>query len=63
MTEREVLAESMKLWENEVTKAHGLGYSDLQSWQASQQLMFELGLIEKVTPVEKFVSFEFLPKR
>jgi len=63
VTEREVLAESMKLWENEVTKAHGLGYSDLQSWQASQQLMFELGLIEKVTPVEKFVSFEFLPKR
>lgn len=59
-TERKVFQESLKLWESELTKTHGLGYSDLKAWEQSQQLMMEMGLIKRAVPVEKYVDLSFL---
>ncbi|MGE5604427.1 MAG: ABC transporter substrate-binding protein [Bacteroidota bacterium] len=59
-TEKKVFRESLKLWENELTKTHGLGYSDLKAWEDSQQLMLEMGLIKRTMPVEKYVDRSFL---
>lgn len=61
-TEKKVFLESLKLWESELTKTHGLGYSDLKAWEESQQLMLEMGLIKRTVPVEKYVDRSFLPK-
>jgi len=59
-TEKKVFQESLTLWENELTRTHGLGYSDLKAWQESQQLMLEMGLIKRTVPVEKYVDLSFL---
>lgn len=60
--EKLVFLESLKLWESDYTKAHGLGASDPKAWEDSQQLMLEMGLITHKTPVEKLVNLEFLKK-
>lgn len=61
-TEKKVFQESLKLWESDYTRAHGLGYSELNAWKESQKLMLEMGLIKRETPVEKYVDQSFLTK-
>jgi len=58
--EKQVFMESLKLWESDYTKAHGLGTSDPKAWEDSQQLMLDMGLITHRTPIEKLVNFDFL---
>jgi|SRR5690554_4725415 len=58
--EKQVFLATMELWENEYTEAKGLGYSDPQGWEDSQQLMLELGFIRRKTPVEKLLDLSFL---
>ncbi len=60
-TEKQVLLESLKLWENDYTRSHGLGRSDPKAWEDSQRLMLEMGLIKKTTPVGRFLQQQFLP--
>ncbi len=60
--ERRVLTESLKLWENDYTRKHGLGRSDPSVWEDSQQLMLELGLIKRATPVEQLMRQDFIPR-
>ncbi|NLC52586.1 MAG: ABC transporter substrate-binding protein [Firmicutes bacterium] len=60
--EWEVLKASMALWENDYTRAHGLGRSDLASWEDAQQLMIDLGMIPQATPVSEIVNLSFLPE-
>ncbi|MBO8127310.1 MAG: ABC transporter substrate-binding protein [Firmicutes bacterium] len=57
-----VLLESMKLWQNELTREKGLGYSDPAFWTESQQLMKDWGLIEKTVPASEVMTNEFLPQ-
>lgn len=58
--EQEVLFTSMKLWESETTRQKGLGQSNPKDWEASQQLMKELGLIKQTTPVKKMLNLSFM---
>jgi len=58
--EKEVLFTSMQLWENEYTRKNGLGRSNPKDWEASQQLMKELGLIKKTTPIKKLLNLSFI---
>ena len=60
--EWEVLKASMALWENDYTRAHGLGRSDPASWEDAQQLMIDLGLIPQATPVSEILNLSFLPE-
>jgi NitT/TauT family transport system substrate-binding protein len=50
-----VLKESVKFWESE-----HLGYSDPAAWEASQEFMLEVGLVETETDVEAMFSNEFV---
>ncbi len=50
-----VLKESIKFWESE-----RLGYSDPAAWEASQEFMLEVGLVETETDVEAMFSNEFV---
>jgi NitT/TauT family transport system substrate-binding protein len=50
-----VLEESIKFWESEQ-----LGYSDPSAWEASQEFMLEVGLVEAKTDVEAMFSNEFI---
>jgi NitT/TauT family transport system substrate-binding protein len=61
--EKQVLYESLKLWENDYTRQHGLGRSDPKAWDESQRLMLELGLIKKATPVRRLLQQQFLEAR
>ncbi|MGD8400444.1 MAG: ABC transporter substrate-binding protein [Bacillota bacterium] len=58
--ERAVLKASMQLWENTYTRKKGLGQSNPKDWEASQQLMRELGLIKRTTPVAKMLNLKFI---
>lgn len=57
----QVLLASLKLWENDYTKRHGLGSSDPKAWAESQQFMLENGFIKSATEVEKVMSNKYLP--
>ena len=59
--EWEVLKASMALWRMTI-RAHGLGRSDLASWEDAQQLMIDLGMIPQATPVSEIVNLSFLPE-
>ncbi len=59
--EKQVLLQSLKLWQSDYTKKHGLGRSDPKAWEESQRFMLEVGLIKKATPVGQFLRQEFIP--
>lgn len=59
-TQRQVMLESMKLWQSAFTNVNGLGSSDPEAWSASQRLMLEWGLIPKETPAELLVNNDFI---
>jgi len=61
--QKKIFESSMKLWENEYTRQHGLGMSDPKAWMLSQQLMHKYGLIEKETPVKDLLESKFIPKK
>ena len=58
--QKQVLLESMKLWQSAYTGVHGLGSSDPEAWSASQQSMLEWGLIQKETPAELLVNNDYI---
>lgn len=58
--EADVFKASLDLWENDFTKQHGLGTSNIQAWKDSVQLMLEMGLIKQPVAVEEFVDSSFL---
>jgi NitT/TauT family transport system substrate-binding protein len=60
--EWEVLKASMALWENAYTREHGLGSSNPTDWEDAQALMYELGEVAKITPVDAMLNLSFLPK-
>ena len=61
--EWEVLKASMALWESAYTRRYGLGRSNPEDWADAQQLMVELGLIAKPTPVSEMIDFSFIPEK
>ena len=56
----QVMLASMKLWENEYTRKHGLGSSDPLAWASSQQFMLENGFIKSTNEVGKIMSNAYL---
>jgi NitT/TauT family transport system substrate-binding protein len=50
-----VLKESIKFWESE-----RLGYSDPSAWEASQEFMLEVGLVDTKTDVQEMFSNQFV---
>ena len=64
---RDIEIEKLKatgpLLESADTKAHGIGYSSKQKWEATQRLMLEFGGLKKaVEDVSTYYTNEFLPK-
>jgi NitT/TauT family transport system substrate-binding protein len=61
--EIEKLKATAPLLESADTKAHGIGYSSKQKWDATQRLMLEFGGLKKaVDDVSTYYTNEFLPK-
>lgn len=58
--QQEVLKASIKLWQNEYTKKHGLGSSDPEAWGSSQEFMVREKLAPRQTPVSLLMTNEFL---
>lgn len=56
----QVLLESMKLWENEVTRKSGLGYSDPSAWERSAALLKQWSLTPRVVPADEMVNNKFV---
>ncbi|MGQ9629659.1 MAG: ABC transporter substrate-binding protein [bacterium] len=56
-----VLRESIKLYESDYTRQKGLGWSDPKSWSATQDFLFEIGIIDKKVDVGSLFTHEFLP--
>lgn len=53
---RAVLQATLPYWQ-----AERLGYSEATTWQGSQQVMRDAGLLDATLPVDEFFSNEFLP--
>lgn len=58
--EKQVFLESMQMWQNDYTEKKGIGHFNRESWEKSQQLIYELKLIEKTTPIDKMINQSFL---
>lgn len=56
----QVMLESMKLWESDVTRKRGLGYSDPSAWERSAALMKQWNLIPQTVPVTDLVDNRFV---
>ncbi len=54
--QKQVLATSIEFW-----KANNLGYSDPTSWQNTEQVLLEMGLLTKPLDVSQAFSNDFLP--
>jgi NitT/TauT family transport system substrate-binding protein len=59
--EKRIMLASMELWQNEYSRKHGLGTSDIKAWEESQGMMLQTGLIKKTTPVKELLNQKFLP--
>ncbi len=55
-TQMAVLTESIKFWESEQ-----LGYSNASAWEASQEFMLDVGLVDRGTNVEEMFTNQFAP--
>lgn len=54
-TQTAVLEESINFW-----KSEHLGYSDPAAWEASQEFMLQIGLVETRTEVDKMFTNQFI---
>ncbi|HHY47761.1 MAG TPA: ABC transporter substrate-binding protein [Firmicutes bacterium] len=48
------------LWQSDNTRAHGLGWGDVERWQRSIDVMKEYGVIDKAFDAKTLVTNEFL---
>lgn len=60
--QQEVLKASIALWENEYTRKHGLGASDPEAWERSQEFMIREKLAPRRTPVQELMTNNFLER-
>ena len=58
--QKQVMLESMRLWQSSFTDVHGLGSSDPEAWSVAQQSMLEWGLIPKEIPAELLVNNDYI---
>jgi NitT/TauT family transport system substrate-binding protein len=58
-----ILRATVEAWENDLTRQRGLGAIDRDGWQASIELMRDLGLVASPVAVDDLVSDAFLPQR
>jgi NitT/TauT family transport system substrate-binding protein len=56
----EVLKASLPYWYSDLTTANGLGYTDLTSWQKTQQFMIDTKLLPGEVKVEDGFTNEFI---
>jgi NitT/TauT family transport system substrate-binding protein len=54
--QRGILTESIAFW-----RAERLGFSDMQAWENIQQVLLEMGLLEKPLELSQVYTNEFLP--
>jgi NitT/TauT family transport system substrate-binding protein len=54
--QKEILSLSIEMW-----KGDRLGYSDPKAWDNMNNVLFDMGLIEKELDVEKAFTNEFIP--
>ncbi|UCB46638.1 MAG: ABC transporter substrate-binding protein [Spirochaetota bacterium] len=57
---KKVLVESMKLWVDKDIEKYGLGYTTRADWESSVEILYELGLIERMIDADECFSNEFL---
>lgn len=58
--QRTVLTKSLPFWFNQQTRAFGLGYTDLATWQKTEEFMRASGLLKEPVKVEDGFTNEFL---
>jgi len=58
--QRDVLTESIKLYESDFTEKFGVGFSDPQMWENTQNALYQLRLIRQKQAVNFFYTNEFL---
>jgi NitT/TauT family transport system substrate-binding protein len=56
----EVLLTSIPLYTSEVTKEHGIGYTDPEGWQKTLELLISTGRVQTDLPAEVFYSNDYL---
>jgi NitT/TauT family transport system substrate-binding protein len=58
--QRKVLQETLPYWQSNITAQQGLGYSDLQSWEATHKFMRDSGLLKSDVKVNEAFTNDFL---
>jgi len=58
--QRKVLQETLPYWQSDLTKQHGLGFSDVKSWEATHKFMRDSGLLKSDVDLSKAFSNEFI---
>lgn len=59
-TQLQVLEESIKLYENEFTEKYGSGYSNKRQWRNTQDIIYEMKLINKKQEIDEYFTNEFI---
>ena len=57
--QRKVLQATLPYWQSEATRQHGLGYTDMASWQATLTFMRDSGLLKSDVDLSKAFTNQF----
>ena len=60
-TQRAILLATIDMWQNDLTRAQGLGAIDRDGWTESIAFLTELGLVAKPVTVDDLVDPRFIP--
>jgi NitT/TauT family transport system substrate-binding protein len=58
--QRQVLQETLPYWQSELTAKEGLGYTDVQSWQATHTFLRDSGLLKSDVDLSKAYTNEYI---
>lgn len=60
--QRKVLDATLPYWQSDLTKQHGLGYSDGEAWKSTHTFLRDASILKKDVTVEDAFTNEFLAK-
>ena len=58
--QRQVLQETLPYWQSELTAKEGLGFTDVQSWQATHTFLRDSALLKSDVDLSKAFTNEFI---
>ena len=58
--QRKVLQATLDYWQSDATKEHGLGYTDMQSWQATEKFLQDSKILKSDVDLTKAFTNEFI---